>query len=96
MKTLLDLLHMASAIEIDGVLCSNYTLESEECEPEDIALDISYEQDDNIYEHFITFKEVANATQREDGAWCLTASNGDWEEACYIIPYKMTELKLDK
>jgi len=93
MAKLIDLLHNADAIEVDRVLCSNFYLESEETDPEDIALDVSYEEDGNTYEHYITFEEIDNAKLNKDGSWSLMANNGEWDDGCTIKPYKLNELK---
>ena len=89
---LIDLLHKASAIEIDGVLCENFSLESEGTEPDDIALDINYEEDGNLYEHFITFAEIGKAKKNKRGTWSVMCNNGDWDDACKIVPYKLVEI----
>jgi len=93
MKTLLDLLHEANVIDVDGTLCGSFTLESELDEPDHIALEVSYEEDSNIYEHWITFAELANAERDKSGAWLVTSYNGDWDNTTKIIPYELNELK---
>ena len=93
MKTLLDLLHEANAIEIDCTLCENYYLESEEEGDDVTALEISYEEDGNLYEHFITFKEISLA-EYKNGSWHVPFNNGEWSgNTCKIVPYKLTEIK---
>lgn len=93
MKTLLDLLHKADVISVDRVLCSDFHLDGEADDAEDIALEVSYEEDGNIYEHFVSIEELNAARQHKDGSWSVKANNGDWDECCTIKPYKLTEIK---
>jgi len=89
MKNLLDLLHEANAIEIDGTFCRYFTLELEECENDnDIALSVEFECDYNIHEHYFTVKELREATY-EGGGWLVNNC------ACgtTVTPYKLNEIK---
>jgi len=90
---LLDLLHKADVISVDRVLCSNFGIDGEATEMEDIALEVSYEEDGNIYEHFISVEQLNHARQHRDGSWSVMTNNGDWDECSTIKPYKLTELK---
>ena len=87
-KTLLDLLHEADSISLDDTFVRYFHLEIEECEePDDIALDVSFDE----YDYLFTKEEIENAVYTE-------ASNS-WEVAdgprrsVTIVCYKVNEIK---
>lgn len=87
MKTLLDLLHEASAISLDDTFVRYFHLEIEECEdPDDIALDVSFDE----YEYLFTKEEIETAK--------YTANSNSWEvdtgrSTVTIVCYKVNEIK---
>lgn len=88
MKTLLDLLHKASAISLDETFVRYFHLEIEECEePDDIALDVSFDG----YEYLFTKEEIETAK--------YTSGSNSWEvlmdgkRSVTIVCYEVNEIK---
>jgi len=95
MSNLLDLLHKADGVEIDGTFCRHFHLEIEECEEDgDIAMDLSFEADYNQYEYLFTKAALENAVPNIHGDGWIVSSIGEMgSNNCNIIPYKLKELK---
>ncbi len=75
MKTLLDVLSGADAIEIDGTFCRHFHLEMEECENDnDVILSLDFEVDFNIHEHYFTKYELETAV--------FNSSTNEWRIKC--------------
>lgn len=91
-KTLLDLMFDADAIQIDDNFVRYFHMENDiDDEDEDeIICDIQFEQDYNMYEYYLTVKDLKEATyDKQRGAWKLE----DNPHVDYITPYQINEIK---
>jgi hypothetical protein len=91
MTTLLDVLYEADAIDIDGVFCRYFYMESEEIEnDDDIILHVEVNADNSYWEWMFTKKDLEDAIPlRSNEGWSV--DHGD--ETFNIIAYKLNEIK---
>ena len=83
MKTLLEVLHKADAIELDGTFVRHFHLEIEECEePEDIALDVEFD----IYAYQFYKREIEEAEYNaESNSWEVKDGDTYVTLKCYNV-----------